>query len=129
MIIPTIPKPLVAGIYFAIRLDYQFTADFSLVPGLLDGSYRPPDRRVRVCHPLESVVLGREASGEVRQQIASSIGVNVEWVDGFCDSLNGVDSHAGGSYRDGYCLARWPELRRWIDPLVVLPKNRMSRCF
>ena len=117
MIIPTIPKPLADGIYFAIRLDYEFLTEFNLVP--LDGIYWPPDRQVRRCHPLESVVLGREATGEKRDQIASLIGVDASWVNGFCDSLRGVDIGQDGSYRDGFCLARWPELRRWIEPLCT----------
>lgn len=124
MIIPTIPKPLADGIYFAIRLDFEFTAEFSLVVGLLDGRYRPPDRRVRLCHPLESVLLGQKAIGEKLDQIAELVGVDRDWIDGFCDSINGVDARADGPYRDGYCLARWPELRRWIEPLAVLPKAR-----
>ena len=119
MIIPTIPKPLADGIYFAIRLDYEFSAEFNLVPGLLDGVYWPPDRRVLICHPLESVVLGREAAGEKRDQIARLIGVRQNWIDGFCDSLRGANTGADGSYRDGFCLARWPQLRKWIEPLVV----------
>lgn len=117
MIIPTIPKPLEDGIYFAIRLDFQFTTEFTLV-GLPDGVYRPPDWHVRLCHPLESVVLSREAVGEKRDQIKQQIGVNRSWVDGFCDSLRGVDVGEDGSYRDGFCLARWPPLRKWIEPLV-----------
>lgn len=124
MIIPAIPKPLADGVYFAIRLDFEFVADFSLIVGLLDGRYRPPDRRLRLCHPLESVVLGKEAVGDKFDQIAALIGVDRSWVDGFCDSLFGVDAGGDGPYRDGYCLARWPELRRWIEPLVAMPKAR-----
>ena len=71
---------------------------------------------------FESVVLGREATGEKQDQIAMLTGVNREWLDGFCDSLRGANTGADGSYRDGFCLARWPELRRWIVPLANLPK-------
>lgn len=123
MIIPTIPKPLADGIYFAIRLDYEFTSDFTLVVGLSDGVYWPPDRQVRRCHPLESVVLGREATGDKRNQIAGLIGVDKVWVDGFCDSILGVDIGLDGQYRDGFCLARWPQLKKWIEPLAALSKG------
>jgi hypothetical protein len=117
VIIPTIPTPLVDGIYFAIRLDYEFTCEFTLVVGVLGDVYWPPDRQVRRCHPLESVLLGREAAGEKRNQMAMLIGVSLDWLDGFCDSLRGCDSGADGSYRDGFCLARWPELKKWVEPL------------
>jgi len=37
---------------------------------------------------------------------------------------NRVDAGYNGPYRDGYWLARWLELRRWIEPLVALSRTR-----
>jgi hypothetical protein len=34
-------------------------------------------------HPLESVLLGEESSGDWRADVAKMLGVSQEWVDGF----------------------------------------------
>lgn len=122
MEIPTIPKPLEEGLYFAMRCDFTYCRDFVLIKSWL-SVYDVPDRRRLVCHPLESVILRHPVFEEKTDQIAKAIGVDRAWVTGFCDALNDhdVSDDACDWYRSGYCLAHWPPLRKMIDPLVPTP--------
>lgn len=122
MWIPVIPPALEEGLYFAMRLDYVYCRGFVLIRSWL-GVYDSPDQRRKVCHPLESVVLRHPVADEKLEQIAKAIGVGRPWVDGFIDSLMGLDVAPGAAdaYQEGYCLARWPDLRKKIEPLVEVP--------
>ena len=63
-------------------LDLKFVADPAFTD---DGGYWHADtsEKPTKCHPLESVLLGEESSGDWRADVAMGLGVSPEWVDGF----------------------------------------------
>ncbi len=57
-------------------------------------------------HPLEAALIGTAASGDWRQDAATALGVDGQWVSGFLDGFaQGPESSADGEYVQGYLAA------------------------
>jgi len=75
-------KKLQRDMWKNFLLDLKFVSD----PAFTDkGGYWHADTSDKPMkgHPLESVLLGEESSGDWRADIAKTLGVSPEWVDGF----------------------------------------------
>jgi hypothetical protein len=61
-------------------------------------------------HPLEATLVGTAASGHWRQDVATALGVDAQWVNGFLDGFDQrPESSTGAEYIQGYLSAE--ELR------------------
>ena len=61
-------------------------------------------------HPLEATLVGMAASGDWRQDVATLLGVDSQWVSGFLDGFaQEPESSTDGEYLQGYLSAE--ELR------------------
>ncbi len=59
-------------------------------------------------NPLEATLAGMAASGDWREDVATTLGVNAQWVSGFLDGFaQGPESSTDGEYIQGYL--RTPE--------------------
>jgi hypothetical protein len=80
----------------------------SLVPAgnlrVVDGVYWLGDGKTY--HPLETVLVDVAASGDWRQDVASALGVDAQWVSGFLDGFaQEPESSTDGEYLQGYLTA------------------------
>jgi hypothetical protein len=96
------------GCWLALRL----CLDVSAVPTenlrLVEGAYLLG--AARTYHPLETVLVGVAASGDWREDVATTLGVDAQWVNGFLDGFaQGPESSTGAEYVQGYLTAE--ELR------------------
>jgi hypothetical protein len=61
-------------------------------------------------HPLETVLVDVAASGDWRQDVATTLGVEAPWIDGFLDGFDQrPESSTGAEYLQGFLSAE--ELR------------------
>jgi len=118
VIIPTIPKPLTDGIYFAIRLDYEFTSEFSLVTGLIDGLYWPPEAGDGGESPLGPLVASATSEGYGAQMKGNAkAGQRQPYHGYYYKILTSQGKHAPGGDYDymvgdkmlgGFAVVAWP---------------------
>ena len=85
----------------AFLLELKFVAD----PSFTDkGGYwhAITSEKPMKGHPLESVLLGVESSGDWRADVAKTLGVSPEWVDGFVRGwANRPDDEVQAGIMDG----------------------------
>jgi hypothetical protein len=66
--------------------------------------------RGKTYHPLETVLVDVAASGDWRQDVATALGVEAPWIDGFLDGFDQrPESSTGAEYVQGFLTAE--ELR------------------
>jgi hypothetical protein len=66
--------------------------------------------RGKCYHPLEPALVDVAASGDWRQDVATTLGVEAPWIDGFLDGFDQrPESSTGAEYIQGYLSAE--ELR------------------
>jgi hypothetical protein len=57
-------------------------------------------------HPLEATLAGTAASGDWRQDVATTLGVEAPWINGFLDGFDQrPESSTGAEYIQGYLTA------------------------
>jgi hypothetical protein len=57
-------------------------------------------------HPLEATLVGYDATGDWQQDVATVLGVDAKWVEGFLDGFaQGPESSTQGEYIQGYLTA------------------------
>ncbi len=65
-------------------------------------------------HPLEAVLVDVAASGDWRQDVATALGVDAQWVSGFLDGFaQEEESSTGGEYVQGYVTAEQVRIARY----------------
>jgi hypothetical protein len=65
-------------------------------------------------HPLETVLVDVAASGNWRQDVATTLGVDSQWVSGFLDGFaQEPESSTGGEYTQGYLTAEQLRVARY----------------
>jgi hypothetical protein len=65
-------------------------------------------------HPLEATLAGTVASGDWRQDVATALGVDAQWVSGFLDGFaQEPESSTGGEYVQGYLTAEQLRIARY----------------
>src|SRR5205823_3344087 len=68
----------------------------------------------RTYHPLEAVLVDVAASGDWRQDVATALGVDAQWVSGFLDGFaQEPESSIGGEYAQGYLTAEQVRTARY----------------
>jgi hypothetical protein len=73
-------------------------------------------------HPLETVLVGAPASGDWRQDVAATLGVDSQWVCGFLDGFaQEPESSTDAEYVQGYLTAEELRTTRY---LMHLPDRR-----
>jgi hypothetical protein len=92
------------GCWLAVR----FGLHVSSVPTgnlrVVDGVYRLGDGKTY--NPLETVLVDVAASGDWRQDVATTLGVEASWIDGFLDGFDQrPESSTGAEYIQGYLSA------------------------
>ena len=107
-------EELAAALYRCMKLDAQYDRTAGRLV-LLDGHYRFAAERV--CHPLESVLLGQPRTAPTWQQdVAVLLGVDQDWVDGSLDGFAGVPSRSlSSAYDAGFLVASDPAVARMLD--------------
>ncbi len=69
-------------------------------------------------HPLEAVLVDVAASGDWREDVATTLGVNAQWVSGFLDGFaQGPESSTDGEYIQGYLCAEEVRTTRYRKEL------------
>jgi hypothetical protein len=96
------------GCWLAVR----FGLHVSPVPAgnlrVVDGVYRLGDGKSY--HPAETVLVDVAASGDWRQDVATTLGVDAQWVSGFLDGFaQGPECSTDAEYLQGFLAAE--ELR------------------
>jgi hypothetical protein len=96
------------GCWLALR----FGLDVSAAPTenllLAEGAYRLGVGKTY--HPLETVLVGVVASGDWRKDVATALGVEAQWVNGFLDGFaQRAESSTDAEYVQGFLTAE--ELR------------------
>ena len=60
----------------------------------------------QIYHPLETVLVDVAASGDWRQDVATTLGVDAQWVNGFLDGFaQGPESSTDAEYVQGFLTA------------------------
>ena len=72
----------------------------------------------KMYHPLETVLVDVAASGDWRQDVATTVGVDAQWVSGFLDGFaQGPESSTDGEYIQGYLCAEEVRTTRYRKEL------------
>jgi hypothetical protein len=65
-------------------------------------------------HPLEAVLVGVAASGNWRKDVATTLGVEAQWVSGFLDGFaQRPESSTDAEYVQGYLTAEELRIARY----------------
>ena len=92
------------AVRFGLRVSPVATGNLRVEGGVYTFGAR------KAYHPLEATLVGTPASGDWRQDVATALGVDGQWVSGFLDGFaQGPESSADGEYTQGYLTAE--ELR------------------
>jgi hypothetical protein len=79
---------------------------------LAEGAYRLGVGKTY--HPLEAVLVGVAASGNWRKDVATTLGVEVSWVNGFLDGFGQrPESSTEPEYVQGYLTAEELRIARY----------------
>ena len=96
----TITEGCSLALRFGLHVSSEPTGNLRVVEGLYlfgDG---------KTYHPLEAILVGTSASGAWRQEVATVLGVDAEWISGFLDGFaQEPESSADGEYVQGYLTA------------------------
>jgi hypothetical protein len=97
-------------------LALRFGLDVSAAPTenllLADGAYRLG--RGKTYHPLEAALVGVVATGDWRKDVATTLGVEAQWVSGFLDGFaQAPESMSHPEYVQGYLTAEEIRIARY----------------
>ena len=99
---------LTDGCWLAVRLGLCVSAAPTDNLRVVDGVYMLGAGRVY--HPLQATLAGMAATGDWREDVATTLGVDAKWITGFLDGFaQGPESSTDGEYLQGYLAAE--ELR------------------
>jgi hypothetical protein len=89
------------GCWLAVRFGLHVSPVRTRNLRVVEGVYRLGDGKTY--HPLEAVLVDVAASGDWRQDVATTLGVDAQWVSGFLDGFaQEPESSTGGEYVQGY---------------------------
>jgi hypothetical protein len=104
------------GCWLALRFGLRVSAMPTENLLLAAGEYRLGVGKTY--HPLEAVLVGVAASDNWRKDVATTLGVEVSWVNGFLDGFGQrAETSAGAEYVQGYLTAeelRTARYRRYL---------------
>jgi hypothetical protein len=103
---------IIEGCWLAVRFGLHVspvpTGNLRLVEGVyvFDGG--------TTYHPLEATLAGTVASGDWRQDVATALGVDAQWVSGFLDGFaQEPESSTDAEYVQGYLTAEQLRIARY----------------
>jgi hypothetical protein len=104
------------GCWLAVR----FGLHVSPVPTgnvrMVDGVYWLGDGKTY--HPLETVLVDAPASGDWLKDVATTLGVETQWVTGFLDGFaQGPESSTDAEYVQGFLAAEHLRAARYHDEM------------
>jgi hypothetical protein len=92
------------GCWLALRLGLDVSPLPTANLRLMEGEYLLGDGDSY--HPLETVLVGVVASGDWQKDVATTLGVDAQWVGGFMDGFaQGAESSTDAEYVQGYLTA------------------------
>jgi hypothetical protein len=100
------------GCWLALRLGLDVSAAPTENLRLMEGEYLFGDEDNY--HPLETVLVGVVASGDWRKDVATALGVDASWINGFLDGFaQRPESSADAEYVQGYLTAEELRIARY----------------
>lgn len=104
------------AVRFGLRVSPVPTGNLRVVEGLYTFGVG------KTYHPMEATLAGTVASGDWQQDVATTLGVDAQWVSGFLDGFAQVpESSTGAEYIQGYLTAEELRTTRYRR---VLPDRR-----
>jgi hypothetical protein len=92
------------AVRFGLRVSPVPTGNLRVVGGVYTFGAR------KAYHPLEATLVGTPATGDWRQDVATTLGVDSQWVSGFLAGFaQEPETSADGEYTQGFLTAE--ELR------------------
>jgi hypothetical protein len=109
-----------AGCWLAVRCGMRVSPVPTGNVRVANGRYWLGDGKTY--HPLETALVGAAASGDWRQDVATTLGVDLQWVGGFLDGFaQEPESSTDAEYVQGYLAAEELRTTRY---LMYLPDRR-----
>jgi hypothetical protein len=100
------------GCWLALRFGLNVSAMPTENLLLAKGAYRLGVGKT--FHPLETVLVGVAASGDWRKDVATALGVDAQWVNGFMDGFGQrPESSTDAEYVQGYLTAEELRIARY----------------
>jgi hypothetical protein len=88
------------AVRFGLHVSPVLTGNLRLVEGVYTFGAG------KTYHPLEATLAGAAASGDWKQDVATVLGVDAQWVSGFLDGFaQEPESSTDGEYLQGYLTA------------------------
>jgi hypothetical protein len=88
------------AVRFGLHVSPVLTGNLRLVEGVYTFGVG------KTYHPLEATLAGAAASGDWKQDVATVLGVDAQWVSGFLDGFaQEPESSTDGEYLQGYLTA------------------------
>ena len=101
------------GCFLALRFGMQVSPTPPETLAVRNGQYWL-DAAKTYYHPLEPCLIGCDATGDWRQDVANFLGVNAQWIDGFCDGFEQQPERStDGEYTQGWLTAEELRLTRY----------------
>ena len=99
-LLETITEGCWLAVRFGLRVSPVPTGNLRIVDGLYTFGAGT------TYHPLEATLAGTAASGDWRQDVATALGVDAQWVSGFLDGFaQEPESSTVGEFIQGYLTA------------------------
>jgi hypothetical protein len=109
------PDPLevvTEGCWLALRFGLRVSPVPTGNLRLVEGVYRLGDGKTY--HPLEAVLVDVPASGDWLKDVATTLGVEAQWVRGFLDGFaQGPESSTDAEYVQGFLAAEQLRIARY----------------
>jgi hypothetical protein len=100
------------GCWLALRLGLRVSPVPTGNLRVVDGVYRLGDGKIY--HPLETVLVDVAASGDWRQDVATTLGVEAPWINGFLDGFaQKPESSTDAQYTQGQLTAEQMRIARY----------------
>jgi hypothetical protein len=100
------------AVRFGLRVSPVPTGNLRVLDGLYNFGAG------KTYHPLEATLVGTPATGDWRQDVATALGVEAPWIDGFLDGFDQRPvSSTGAEYIQGHLAAEELRATRYIRDL------------
>lgn len=82
-------KKLKQNVNLAIANNFWLSSEFNCID--VGGFYATPSNREPVCHPLETVIIGKEITDYINFQICKNLNITIFYLFGFMDGYANSD--------------------------------------
>lgn len=109
-------ETIIDGCWLALRLGLHISSVPTGNLRVVDGLYT--FAAGTTYHPLEAILAGTAASGDWRQDVATALGVDAQWITGFLDGFaQEPESSTDAEYIQGYLSAEEVRTTRYRKEL------------